>query len=250
MEKHQAECHKKDNEVSSEDELLKTTFNNTINSKQFNRQLIYKKLAKLMDRIKVTEFCNSKTRHCKHCEATCYAYVIAGFKNSFKKAFMLKVVIEILFMILKRKIMFSIDTIRFAMFPALFSLIYRSLLCYMRHVRDKEDGLNAIVSSLAGSCSLFLDDDRSRRQKIALYTAIRAMQSLAELSDRRGFIKKIPQFEIFTYMASTAVPCYLYCYEKDICPKAAYAIDKIGFLQHTQRDLLIAWNRQFKWKYS
>jgi hypothetical protein len=206
-------------EVSSDDELLQTTFKDAINNKKFSKEYIKNKLIAFMEKLKVLQFFKTKTAFCKHCEGSCFSHAIAGFKNSFKKAYLLKIVVAFLFTLMKGKLsnfLLSEDTLRFALFPALFSLIYRVLLCYLRHIRGKEDGLNTIVASVIGSGAVFLDNDRDRRHKIALYTSVRAFQTLTELSDRRGIIKKLPNFEILTYMFSTVLPVYLFVHEKEV----------------------------------
>lgn len=127
------------------------------------------------------------------------------------RAFLLKIIVGVLMLVLKRRLQFwkylldvlSVDTLKFSLFPSLFSLVYRILISVMRNVREKDDGFNPIFAAAIASFTIFMDNDRSRRQKVALYTLIRATHSSTELSHQNGIKKKIKNSEILLFMLFT-----------------------------------------------
>ena len=241
-------------DISSDDELLTHTFKDAINNKKFSKEYIKMKVIAFLNKLKIIQFMTTNTSFCKHNHSSSFQYALEGFLTGFKKAYMLKVVVAFLFMLTKRKLsnfLLSENTLRFALFPALFSFIYRGVLSYLRHVRGKEDGYNSIIASILGGAAMFMDNDRNRRYKIALYTGVRSFQTLVELGDRRGVIKKFPDAEILTYSLSTLLPVYLYHYDRAMVPKGAYSgLNAISNQRPNFLKLVDVWEKQGVWRYS
>lgn len=151
----------------------------------FNLKQILKPYKDLLISLKIYEYFSSKSVFCKHDEITCFEHAINGFKNTFKKAYLIKIAFAALLALIRYRLniyknlgfLISNDTLRFALFPALFSFVYRSVLSLCKIYRNQDDGFNPILAAILASFTLFMDNDRSRRQKIALYTLIRALHT-------------------------------------------------------------------------
>ena len=158
----------------------------------FNLKQIVKPYKDLFKGLKICDYFTSKSEFWKFLEKTCFEHAWNGFKGTFKKAYLVKIAIAGLIALIRHRLkiyknlgfLVSNDTLRFALFPALFSFVYRSVLSICKIYRNKDDGFNPIIASILASFMIFMDNDRARRQKIALYTLIRALHTCTELSDK------------------------------------------------------------------
>lgn len=222
-------------------------------------QLVFKQYKLLLKYFKTREtWLRCPKNYCKHEEETCMSYAWNGFKGTFKKAYLLKIVLAGILALLRHKLkiyknlgfLISNDTIRFALFPSLFSFVYRITISILRRTRNKEDGFNPLAAAMLASFTIFMDNDRARRQKIALYTLIRALHSITEISDQNKIMKKIPNSEVLVFMLSVTAPIYLYFYERDILPKGTNnAFEPMSCVKPNMVLITDAWRRQAKYRY-
>ena len=66
---------------------------------------------------------------------------------------------------------------RFPAFLALFAFISKLVLCLMRRLRNKEDGLNSFMAGFLGGLSILVQNDKDTRKMFALYLFSRAYDS-------------------------------------------------------------------------
>ena len=177
---------------SSEDNLdsqkLKGSKNDDAKpNKSNNVKWLYTQILDYYNKLKSSKTMTGKTKHCTACEKGCLRYALNGFKSNFIKAYIVKVGVAFLFMLLKRKLynfVLNSDNIRFALVPSLFSFIHRGVKWSLRYMRDKEDGYNTIISAILGSWVMLIDNDRQRRTRISLYIFSRAIHSFIQLLEK------------------------------------------------------------------
>ncbi|KAL0476811.1 hypothetical protein AKO1_005991 [Acrasis kona] len=117
------------------------------------------------------------------------------------------------------------DTIRFALFLCSFTGVYKSVLCLMRYLRQKDDdGWNYFIAgSLAGSTMLV--DKRSRWSEISIYLFAQACATVARslvhnkkiLSNERSLITRLLKNHtdtiLFSSFGSIIMLVFIYCPE-------------------------------------
>ena len=244
---------------SKHNEKLNKLIEDANSAQVFNLKHILKPYKDLFKSLKIYEYFSSKSTYCKHEEKTWFEHALKGFKETFKKAYLIKIVLAGLLALIRYRLkiyknlgfLISNDTLRFALFPALFSFVYRSVLSLSKIYRNKDDGFNPILAAVLASFTIFMDNDRARRQKIALYTLIRALHTCTELSEKNNFMKKIPNSEILVFfMVSTCLPVYLYFYERDILPKGTNTVfEPMSWVKPNMVVITDIWRRQAKYKY-
>jgi hypothetical protein len=126
---------------------------------------------------------SSKSVFCKH-SGTCYSNCISSFIRSFLISFAVKYGFALLPSLTTGKLfrkpslfvkMLGRDTWSFALFLSWFTSSYKGILCFMRHVRNKSDALNAFAAGSIAGLSILFDNNQSRRVTIALYLATRTL---------------------------------------------------------------------------
>lgn len=71
------------------------------------------------------------------------------------------------------------DTISFSLFMSFFISSYKGTLCWMRHIRKKNDFTNSLVAGSIAGLSILLDRNKTRRVMIALYLSTRTVHFLS-----------------------------------------------------------------------
>jgi len=104
------------------------------------------------------------------------------------------------------------------LFLGLFSFFYKSILCLLRTIRNKEDGLNAIVSGFIASFAL-LFERKSKRVLFATFLIFRALDSVMTHVDRNTSFKKVKHAETLLFAISTSFLGYMLVFGVDIFPK-------------------------------
>jgi hypothetical protein len=236
------------------DQHIKSMISQTSAVKSYNPTNIFKQWLVLMKKVRLYHYLNGKSKFCRHSEGTCFRHALNGFTSNFKKAYLLKICLAFLVALIRRKFynfFTSCDTIRFSLFPALFSFIQRSLLCWLKDVRNKDDWINVVIASLVGSMTMHLDDDRGRRHKIATYTFARALHTFVSLLDIRQVSSKIQDSESFVFAFCNALVLYLYFYEIDILPKGSKgSFETLSCITPQMEAITSMWKKQGQWRYA
>lgn len=201
-------------------------------------------------------FIKERTPFCKHSIRSCYLNSLEGFCRSFFYGFMTKAVINVGLGMLspKKKLipnivdLFSSDCMSFCTFLGAFSGIYKFMLCTLRRWRNKDDGINALISGAAAGFALMFEHSQRRRKFILLYLFVRALEALVNVIDKRKKIK-IKYFECYMFGPLLSFLFYAYMYETECFPPG---IDKafLATSRPTIREFSMfedIWQRQGKY---
>jgi hypothetical protein len=71
------------------------------------------------------------------------------------------------------------DTIFFSLFMSSFSTTFKAVLCGLRRYRGVNDWKNTFTAGIAAGFTILIDQNKSRRQMIALYLSTRSFQFIA-----------------------------------------------------------------------
>jgi len=120
--------------------------------------------------------------------------------------------------------LFSKAALRFGLFLSTYIGGFKGVQCLLRHVRNKDDGLNAaIAGGLAGSSFLILADSKinadpngtSELLPYAVYLLLRALESCWNRLETSGYVKSIPNFYAFLFAISTGTMFWAYSAEPE-----------------------------------
>lgn len=82
------------------------------------------------------------------------------------------------------------DTIRFALFLSSFNAVYKSVLCFLRYMRQRDDdGWNSFWAGMLAGSTILLDD-KSRWSEMSMFLFAQACASVARYLVTKGFIFK------------------------------------------------------------
>lgn len=202
-------------------------------------------------------FIKERTQFCKHSIKSCYLNSIEGACKNFYYGFMTKAVINILLAMFnpKKKLipnikdLFSADCMSFCTFLGAFGGIYKFVLCTLRRWRNKDDGLNSLISGACAGLALAFEQSPRRRKFILLYLFVRALEALVNVLDKKKYIKKIKYFECYMFGPVLSFLFYCYMYETECFPPG---IDKafLATSRPTVREFSMfedIWQRQGKY---
>lgn len=125
---------------------------------------------------KLQEEERDKSAFCKHygkCTTNCLAALVRSFGISYTLKYLLGFVPALITGKLYRNpsLFYKFggkDTFSFAVFMAIFISGYKGILCYMRHIRQKQDFINAFIAGSISGLSILFDSNKTRRIMIAL----------------------------------------------------------------------------------
>lgn len=121
---------------------------------------------------------------------------------------------------------------KFPAFLSLFAFISKIVLCLMRRIRGKEDGLNSFVSGFLAGFSLLVNNDQSTRQMFALYLASRAYDASYNTLDKRGLTPKMANQHLIITAIVSVQWIYVYFAHRDWFHTSYYAILNNFFAIH------------------
>lgn len=96
--------------------------------------------------------------------------------------------------------------------------IFKFVLCFMRRLRNKDDGINALVAGFLSGLSFMLETSAKRKNFLKLYLFLRALDTLVTLLANKKIIKKIPYFEVYCFAPVISFLIYAYWYENECFP--------------------------------
>lgn len=106
----------------------------------------------------------------------------------------------------------------FCAFLGALSGIYKVVLCTLRRLRNKDDGINALIAGAIAGLSMHLESSPRRRKFILMTLFCRSLHMLVSLLDKRKIIKKIPYFEVYMFGPLISFLIYAYFYENSVFP--------------------------------
>lgn len=172
---------------------------------------------------------------------------IKGFMKNFYYGFLAKAALAVALGLLNprknliRNIagLFSEDTISFCALLGGISGFYKFALCTMRRIRNKDDGVNALIAGAIAGLSLHFESSPKRRKFILMTLFCRSLDTLVTLLDKRNVIKKIPDFEVYMFGPVISFLIYCYFYENNVFPPG---IDKAFEVtaKPTREELILA----------
>ncbi len=129
---------------------------------------------------------------CNHSESSCIKHSVIGALNSFKYGVYLRCFTTAIMLLMRRTSIMELIRnpmifLRVPLFLGLQSFIYKIVLCIMRRLRGKEDGINSFVSGcLSGLSVLIYRNDQNTKKLIALYMMIRVFRIVLDIFDSKG----------------------------------------------------------------
>lgn len=109
------------------------------------------------------------------------------------------------------------DTLRFALFLAMFIGGYKYLLCFLRHQRGVDDGLNTFIAGSISALAL-LFDQQQRRIAISMYLMTRTLQFTCSALSNAGYLPKIPHVDVLLMAVASAAILNAYIFAPDTLP--------------------------------
>lgn len=175
----------------------------------------------------VSLFLRKKTPHCRHKSPDCATHAVEGFLVNLKYGLMIRGAVTLLQLVMRKQKLAKLslgDQLRFPAFLALFALISKFVMCFLRRIRGKEDGLNSFLAGFLGGLSVLVHKDQSTRKLFALYLFSRAYDSGYLTLEKRGIIPNIPNLHIvFTQIVSIQW-IYIYFAHRDWFNLSYFAI--------------------------
>jgi hypothetical protein len=162
-------------------------------------------------------------RLCKH-KDECWLNALKGGAKAFLQGFGLKAALHLLFNVLVKRgyrnpakslaLIFSVDSLRFAGFLSLLSLIYRGSLCALRRLRGKEDGWNAFLAGGLAGLSVMVEN-KDRQENWSLYLFARVFDIVLRGMAKRGYNINVQLVETIAFMVMIVFMLYCYAIEPD-----------------------------------
>jgi hypothetical protein len=89
---------------------------------------------------------------------------------------------------------------------------FRYLLCFFKNRRHKIDKWNVILASFICTFAVLFEPSH-RRTELALYLFPRFLEALWAFLEKRGYVKSIPNGEVFLFAIAMGV--IMYCYQNE-----------------------------------
>ena len=163
---------------------------------------------------------HTKTHFCRHSSPDCVTNAVKGFISNFKIGIKIRVAFTILQILLRggklNKIKL-IDQLRFPMFLSTFAFVAKLVLCVMRRVRGKDDGLNGFVSGALGGLALLIHNDKGTRKLFALYLFSRAYGATYNSMDSRKAVPQAKNQHLIFMVMVNVIFYWLYFFEFKHC---------------------------------
>jgi hypothetical protein len=202
---------------------------------------------------------NKKTRFCKHKSPDCASNAIHGFLSNFKIGLMIRGVITLLQLLLGKakitKLTLS-GQLKFPVFLASFAFVAKIVLCFLRRLRGKDDGINSFACGFIAGLTVLINNDVGTRKMFALYLFARAYDATYRCLDERSLVPRLPIFDKYQHLMFTVIVnllfSWLYFFERNRnIPVSFYAFLNYTFTafkgnnDHIFRDII---ERKLEWK--
>lgn len=115
-----------------------------------------------------------------------------GLLSNFKIGLKIRLAVTLLQVLLRGGKLGNIkvlDQLRFPCFLASFAFVVKLVLCVMRRLRGRDDGLNGFVSGFLAGLTLLINNDAGTKKMFALYLLSRAYSATHTMAESRGLPK-------------------------------------------------------------
>ncbi|CAD8111167.1 unnamed protein product [Paramecium primaurelia] len=175
--------------------------------------------------VKQHPYLQVKTSFCQH-EHGCLYNVLEGLVRSFGIAYTMKALFGLISALLSKnkkiskgnlilEAFFGIDTLKFASFPTVYSLIQKTIICGCRHITQQDLKIMSFVSGFsAGFVSLSLIEE-SKRKNWALYLLTRSMDTMFNSLINKNIVAKRSYYYIIFMAIEVLVTAYAFGCEND-----------------------------------
>lgn len=154
------------------------------------------------------------SRLCHHRRA-CAINALRGFVRAFTMGYSVRCSLSLFSAIFARRLyrrpqelvrasFLHRDTLTFALFLGLYSSSYKAVLCFLRFMRQKEDGWNATVAGACSGLSILL----FRSNEIATYAFTRALEVIFYALHKRGIVPTYKHGDSLLFAISTGFLAY------------------------------------------
>ena len=104
------------------------------------------------------------------------------------------------------------------LFMAGYSAIWRYLLCVIKNIRGKEDGLNIYIDTICASLAI-LFEPKHRRIELSYYLIPKTLEAIWLFLENRGLTVHIKHWEVIIFAFAMGIIYYFYNNEdKNIKP--------------------------------
>eukprot|EP00742_Colponemidia_sp_Colp-10_P002101 GILJ01002243.1.p1 GENE.GILJ01002243.1~~GILJ01002243.1.p1 ORF type:complete len:244 (-),score=25.35 GILJ01002243.1:78-809(-) len=182
-----------------------------------------KRLLQLISLLESHQCVSHKTPFCKH-EKGCVINTVRGAIRGFLYGYGIKSSVSLILALAfgkafrkPRVIMEALgfSSLRFGAFLGLFNALYSTVLCSMRRIRNKEDGLNAFVAGGVAGSSLLVDA-ANQRKTLALYLSSRALEAVFNSGVSRSYWSSYKYGAVVLFCSLCSIVVYGYTFEPEI----------------------------------
>lgn len=148
---------------------------------------------------------------CRHKESSCIQHSVKGLLRGLIIGYGIRSIIALITALFIKRLyrnpkkliqttFLQRETFDFSLFLGFYNLGFKGTNCFLRYIRQKEDGLNSFIAgSVAGISMIFW-----KSNEIALYVAARAAESLFNAMVQRGYVKSWYHGDSMLFALSTA----------------------------------------------
>ncbi|KAM3130518.1 hypothetical protein pb186bvf_017327 [Paramecium bursaria] len=189
-----------------------------------------------------------RTQYCQH-QGSCIHSAVIGSSQAFIKAFLAKLGINVLLLLLNiRKILRSQQILKeilltlvnktnfkLGLFMGLQTLLLKSIQCLLRQIRNKEDPYNSIISGFIAGAVSFSTQEENVQYIVRVYLFGRAVDCIYQSMVQKEYFRhrKIIPVVIFAIMSSLISYCYFF--EPELLPLDTYKMYN-NFSQQSMND--------------
>ena len=138
---------------------------------------------------KVELLFRTKTSFCRHKSPDCFTNSVQGLIQNLKIGIKIRLAFTLLQIILRGGKLNSIklsDQLRFPVFLASFAFVSKIIICILRRLRGKDEGLHGFLSGFLAGLTLLINNDKNTRKLLALYLLSRAYgATYSSLNERK-----------------------------------------------------------------
>ena len=161
-----------------------------------------------------------KSSHCRHKSPDCVTNAVQGLISNFKTGIKIRLAFTLLQVLLRggklNKIKLT-DQLRFPAFLSAFAFVMKLVLCTLRRVRGKDDGINGFLAGALAGLTLLINNDKNTRKLFALYLLSRAYGAIYSSLEARDSVPKWKNQHLAFLVLINSMFYWLYFFEYKHC---------------------------------